>query len=251
MNQAKESSVLFSLRELMELEEERLEEEKATRIRAAEREAAVALAADRRAREDEEARRRAEEVAARAEAARAREEAAHLVAIREAEMDRARRDATAAMQLETMRAAQAHERALVAIARDSQRQRRRITAGVLALSLLGALAAGAAYLHDQSAKSAVTTARQTEAAIEQKLALEKLESTLRVQKEELGHLAAAASAAEKDARDRAVAIAAAAAREPASAAPAPATPRKVVSSPPKAKTETCAHEFDPLCRQLP
>jgi len=99
MVSSKESSVLFSLRELMNLEEQRRAEEAADVARRAERQAEATLAAERRAREEEIARRRADEARAREEARESREEAAHLAALREAELERARRENSATLFL--------------------------------------------------------------------------------------------------------------------------------------------------------
>ncbi|HEU5055386.1 MAG TPA: hypothetical protein VFU21_02620 [Kofleriaceae bacterium] len=66
MAEKKESSVLFSLRELREIEEERIQEEQTAKKRAEEERIRAQQEAERRAREEEEARRRAAEEAERA-----------------------------------------------------------------------------------------------------------------------------------------------------------------------------------------
>ena len=66
MAEKKESSVLFSLRELREIEEERIQEEHTAKKRAEEDRIRAQQEAERRAREEEEGRRRAAEQAERA-----------------------------------------------------------------------------------------------------------------------------------------------------------------------------------------
>ncbi len=65
MAERKESSVLFSLRELRSIEEERIAEEEAARRRAEEERRRAVEEAERRAREEQEARRAAAEEAER------------------------------------------------------------------------------------------------------------------------------------------------------------------------------------------
>jgi colicin import membrane protein len=65
MAEKKESSVLFSLRELREIEEERIQEEHTAKKRAEEERIRAQQEAERRAREEEEGRRRAAEDAER------------------------------------------------------------------------------------------------------------------------------------------------------------------------------------------
>lgn len=65
MAEKKESSVLFSLRELREIEEERIQEEHTAKKRAEEERIRAQQEAERRAREEEEGRRRAAEQAER------------------------------------------------------------------------------------------------------------------------------------------------------------------------------------------
>lgn len=66
MAEKKESSVLFSLRELREIEEERIQEEHTAKKQAEEHRIRTQQEAERRAREEEEGRRRAAEQAERA-----------------------------------------------------------------------------------------------------------------------------------------------------------------------------------------
>ncbi|MFO0758245.1 MAG: hypothetical protein U0359_17250 [Byssovorax sp.] len=125
MSEQKESSVLFSLKELMSLEEDRIrneESEKAAAVAAAEK---ARLDAERAAREAEESRIRAEEERRRAEEQRAREEAARHEAIRIAEVERARVEAEQKARMEALAAQQQHERSLAALKHDESKKKLR------------------------------------------------------------------------------------------------------------------------------
>jgi colicin import membrane protein len=143
MSEQKESSVLFSLKELMSLEEDRIkneEAEKAATAAAAERARADA---DRAARDAEEARIAAEAERRRVDEARAREEAARLDAIRHAEVEKARLDAEQRARLEAMTAQQAHEATLAKLKHDEGKKKlRNIIIGGVAFVILGGSAAG-------------------------------------------------------------------------------------------------------------
>ena len=102
MSEQKESSVLFSLKELMNLEEDRIKQEEETKRAQAEAAERSRLDAERRAREEEEARIRAEENRRRTEEARSREENARLEALRLAEVEKARVEAEQRARMEAM-----------------------------------------------------------------------------------------------------------------------------------------------------
>jgi colicin import membrane protein len=126
MSEEQESSVLFSLKELMSIEEERIrsEEEEAKAQKAAAEQAR--LEAEQRAREEEAARLAAEEERRRLEEQRAREEAARLQAIQQAEMLKAQQEAEQHARMAAMTAQQEHERALATITQDRSKKRLRI-----------------------------------------------------------------------------------------------------------------------------
>lgn len=148
--QTKESSVLFSLHELMDLERDRIESE---RHQQEDRERAIAQAAltvERRRVEAEEARARAAEEAERLERERARSEAARLDAIKLAEVQRAKADADHWAKLETARQEYEHVQRLHALRSD--KGKRRLVQGVVGLvALLVATGAGGVALLRQSA----------------------------------------------------------------------------------------------------
>jgi colicin import membrane protein len=138
MSEQKESSVLFSLKELMNLEEDRIrteEAEKAAQAAAAEK---ARLDAERAARDAEEARIRAEEERRRMEEQRAREEQARHEAIRQGEIERARVEAEKQAQLAAMAAQQQHEAQLAKLKHDEGKKKLRnaLIGGGIAVALL-------------------------------------------------------------------------------------------------------------------
>jgi len=142
MAEQKESSVLFSLKELMNLEEDRIRQEEDQKRRAEEEAARVRAEAERRVREEEEARIRAAEEKRRGEEQRSREEAARLEAIRHAEVEKARLDAENAARIEQMRHQQEHERQLAMVTQDKSKKRLVLIAVGAGLLFVGAAVTG-------------------------------------------------------------------------------------------------------------
>ncbi|EYF02450.1 hypothetical protein [Chondromyces apiculatus] len=142
MSEQKESSVLFSLKELMNLEEDRIKTEEHAKAAAATAAEQARLDAERRAREAEESRIRAEEERRRVEEQRSREEAARLDAIRHAEVERARVEAEQHARIAALSAQQEHEQKLAALKHDeSKKKLRKLLIGVVSgVVVLGALA---------------------------------------------------------------------------------------------------------------
>src|SRR5688572_30619093 len=118
MSEQKESSVLFSLKELMNLEEDRIRSEEADKAAAAAAAEKARVEAERAARMAEEQRIQAEQERRRLDDQRSREEAARLEAIRVGELEKARVEAEQRARLEAMAAQQHHERSLAAIHGD-------------------------------------------------------------------------------------------------------------------------------------
>jgi len=141
MSEQKESSVLFSLKELMNLEEDRIKQEEDTRAAQAAAAERARLDAERQAREAEEARIRAEEERRRSEESRAREEATRLDAIRQGEVERARVDAEQRARMEAMASQQKHEAQLAAINQDKSKTKLRniLIAGAIAVVAIGSV----------------------------------------------------------------------------------------------------------------
>ncbi len=149
MAEMRDSSVLFSLNQLMKLEQQRvLEETEAARMRA-EEQAAARLAEERRIREEREARLRAEEQARQEQERRQREEAARLEALRLGEIERARVEAERRAQLEVMNQSQEHERKLVALREDTHKKRlkRALVIGGLVATALFSTGLGVYFGH--------------------------------------------------------------------------------------------------------
>ena len=136
MAEQKESSVLFSLKELMNLEENRIKEEEQEKERRARHEAEMRAAAERSAREAEERRIREEEEARRSEENRRREEAARLEAIKHGEIEKARAEAEHRSRMEAMAQAQAHEQQLVALQSHSGNKRLKVVIAVVSAVLV-------------------------------------------------------------------------------------------------------------------
>jgi colicin import membrane protein len=149
MSEQKESSVLFSLKELMNLEEDRIRKEDDDRRRKEEAELQAKMEAERRQRAEEEARMQAEEQRRRAEEQRAREEAARLEAIRHAEVEKARLDAENAARIEAMRHQQEHERQLEVVRSDKGKKRLTLIAGSAGFVLLVSLIGGGIVIKNQ------------------------------------------------------------------------------------------------------
>jgi len=116
------SSVLFSLGELMKIEEERVDEER-DRADAHRAEAQrVRVDAELQIAREAEARLVAERARAAAEARLEREEGARLEAMRVAAIERARFEAEQGARLAAMNVTQAHERSLLALREDATKK---------------------------------------------------------------------------------------------------------------------------------
>lgn len=250
MAEIQESSVLFSLKQLMSLEKQRLrEEEEAVRQRAlAEQEARRAL--ERRARAEEAARLRAEEERIRREEEQAREEAARLEGIRVAAVEKARIEAEQRARIEAMEKQQEHERRLAALAGDAQKRRlKQLVTGGSALFVVVLAATLGVFFGKIKPEAEQTLAEQTatRAAHEQRLAT--LQSDLAASERKIDELTLAyqtvRSQAEKAELERKL-LAAKRDREAlqvkAARPAAPQAPRK---------TECFCREGDPMCGCLP
>src|SRR5262245_17764961 len=155
MPEQKESSVLFSLKELMSLEEDRIRTEEAERAAQAAAAERARQEAEKQAREAEEARIRAEEERRRTDEQRSREETARVEAIRVGEIEKARVEAEQRARLEAMAAQQQHERSLAAIHGDESKHKlRKILIGVaIAVPLIGGIAGFMVYKESQRAQA--------------------------------------------------------------------------------------------------
>ena len=188
MSEQKESSVLFSLKELMTLEEDRIKTEEAEKAAAVAAEEQARAAAEQQAREEEEARIAAEEERRRQDESRQREEAAKLEAIRQAEVEKARLDAEQQARMAAMQAQQEQERALAAIHQDEGKKKLRnylIGGGIAAFVLVAAIG-GIGYSNYVKAEEDRQAAAAEQAALQEKLA--KMEADLKAGQENINGL---------------------------------------------------------------
>jgi len=161
MAEQKESSVLFSLKELMSIEENRIKEEEDAKKKRAEQEIQAKLESERRAREEEEGRLRAEEERRRSDDLRRKMEEAQVEAAKAAEIEKRKLEDQHRLQMEALAKQQAHEKEVHLI---QSQKRKGIHPGILAaigIILLGAIGAVIFFVAIKpanEAKEAVTAA---------------------------------------------------------------------------------------------
>jgi len=161
MGQMRESSVLFSLKQLMTLEQDRVHEEDLAARTRAEAEAVARREAELEARARQEALLRAEDARRREQEAVRREQEARLQAIRLGEIERARIEALQKAHIDQLAQAQEHERRMAELEHDGQKRRlkRALIAGaVLTASIFG----GGAALYFGSIRPAAEAEQQRE-----------------------------------------------------------------------------------------
>lgn len=159
----RESSVLFSLNQLMSLEEQRIREEDEAKRQAIEAAQRARLDAEQRVRAEQEERIRSEEARRRAEESTRREESARHEAMRLAGIERARIEAEQRAKIAILEQEQRHERDLAALGQDAQKrrlQRTLIIGGALAVAVLG----GGAGLYFGKVQPEAEQARQEQLA---------------------------------------------------------------------------------------
>lgn len=199
MSEQKESSVLFSLKELMNLEEDRIkgeEQQKAAAVAAAEK---ARIDAERVARDAEEARIRAEEERRRTEEQRSREEHARLDAIRQAEIEKARLETEQQARLAAMAAQQHHERSLAALQHDeSKKKLRKLLIGVIAGVVVVAVGAGF-VINDTIQKNEVARVAQEARARDAEEQVKRLEAARKESEAKEGELRRQLDTAKDDA----------------------------------------------------
>ncbi|MFP6683585.1 MAG: hypothetical protein VB934_02685 [Polyangiaceae bacterium] len=123
MSEEQESSVLFSLKELMSIEEDRIQAEEHASDEEVRQQEVARIQAEQTARSAEEARVQAEEERRRQDEQRQREEEARIAAIGHAEMAKAQAETENKARLDAMTAQQAHEQKLVALRQDKIKKR--------------------------------------------------------------------------------------------------------------------------------
>ena len=204
MPEQKESSVLFSLKELMNLEEDRIKQEESDRQRQLDAANQARLEAERRAREEEEARMQADEERRRAEERRTREDSARVNAIHQAEIEKARLEAENAARIEQLRHQQEHERQIKALGQDKHKKRLTLIAASAGIFLVVALVGGGLYIKNQSDEQAAQQARFQQESKEAQEKLDKLTRELKDQQDSVSSLESAVQNA-KDNESRALA----------------------------------------------
>ena len=178
MAEQKESSVLFSLKELMNLEEDRIKQEEQEKRRQEDAATHARMEAERRAREEEEARLRAEQDRRHADEQRVREDAARLEAIHKAELEKARLDAENAARLEQLRHVQEHERNITAIKQDKHKKSLQIFAYGAAALFVIALVGATLFIKHQMDESTAENARHAQELAEQQAQVKTLMNQL-------------------------------------------------------------------------
>ena len=199
MSEQKESSVLFSLKELMNLEEDRIKTEEADKAAQAASAERARLDAERAAREAEEARIRAEEERRRADEQRARENDAKLQAIRIAEVEKARVEAEQRARLEAMAVQQQHEKALATIQHDdSKKKLRKMLIGIIvAVILIGSVSGFLVYKQHTEAQARIAAQEAQQQALEDEK--KKLEANAKEQAQKIDNLLTSLSSAKDEA----------------------------------------------------
>jgi colicin import membrane protein len=199
MSEQKESSVLFSLKELMSLEEDRIKSEEAEKAASAAAAEKARQDAERAAREAEEARIRAEEERRRMEELRSREEAARLEAIRQAEVEKARVEAEQRARLEAMAAQQQHERSLELMKNDESKKKLRKTLLAIAIAV-PVIGVGVGYFaYDSYQKGQAKIQAQEAAARQLEEEKKKIEAQMKEQQSKIDGLLTQLSSAKDEA----------------------------------------------------
>jgi colicin import membrane protein len=169
------SSVLFSLGELMKIEEQRVDEEHRRSEDARVAAEMARIEAEARARREQEARLAAERSRQEAKLRAAREEGARLEAMRAAAIERARVEAEERARLQAMTAAQEHEKGLIALREDAQKKSlsRWLVGTIVGAVLLGGSGLGIYF----GSVRPEAEARERAAAVELEQAREELART--------------------------------------------------------------------------
>ncbi|MFI5300374.1 MAG: hypothetical protein ACHREM_19985, partial [Polyangiales bacterium] len=171
MAEQKESSVLFSLKELMNIEENRIKEEQDSKRKAVEAEAQAKAEAERQAREEEEARLRDEEERRRVDEQRRRMEEAQVEAAKAAEIEKRRLEEQHRLEMQTLAHKHAHEKEVATIKASEKKGPPMALVGVfafIALCLVGAIVFFVAIKPATEAKEAVKKAQEYAASDDEK-----------------------------------------------------------------------------------
>jgi colicin import membrane protein len=186
------------LKELMNLEEDRIRQEDEEKKKRAEAEVQARQEAERRAREQEQQRLHAEEERRRGEEQRKKEEAARLEAIRHAEIEKARVEAEQKAKLEAMTAQQAHQLQLSSLQHDEHKKKlqRMVTFGGIggAILVVGGIFLFVSKSKENDAREAAARAALVQQADEAK----KLQAQLTEQSQKVNELMSALASAQDE-----------------------------------------------------
>jgi colicin import membrane protein len=251
MAEKNESSVLFSLQELMNLEEERIHEEESERAAREQAERERQEAEARAKREAEERRIQEEEERRRQEELRKREEEARLEAIKQAEIAKAQQEAEHRARMEALARQQEHEQRLAALQADQGKKKLKMAVGAaVAVLLVGAVGGGVAFKNAQEKaekEKALLMAEAERVKSEADAQVRKLEETLK-NNESMSE--AQRLALEKDleeARKKAAEAAKDVGKPATASSPSrSSSPRPAPASKPAPSRSACA-PGDPLC----
>lgn len=166
-----ESSVLFSLQELMTLEKSRVEEEEQHRRQQAEAATQAKLEAERRTRAEQEQRLREEDEHRRQAELRRRMEEAQIEAAKLAEIEKRSLEQRHHLQMEAVAQQQAHERQIQQIQAQKRKGAHPALLAGIGVALLGAIVAIVFFVWIKpigEARDAVAAAQTRSASIERK-----------------------------------------------------------------------------------
>ncbi len=160
----KESSVLFSLQELMSLEQARIREEQEAQKAQREAEGRAKLEAERRAVEEQEARLREEEERRRREEVRRRMDEAHIEATKIAAIEAQRLAEQHRLQMEVLAKQQEHERAIQTIEAGKRRGPHPGLLAGIGVALLASIVAIVFFVAIKPANDAAAAVKRAEIA---------------------------------------------------------------------------------------
>jgi colicin import membrane protein len=149
MAEQKESSVLFSLKELMNLEEDRIKDEETAQERSRAAEQAARDDAQRRMVDAQNAAVREAQEQQRREAERQQEAAARAEGLRQAQIETARIQAEAEARTMAQRAQQEHDQRMAAVSGDKKKKQLTIMLGVGGVVMVLGLIGGGLALKSQ------------------------------------------------------------------------------------------------------
>ncbi len=243
-----ETSVSFSLQELMRIEQQRLHEQDRDRAQRAQRQAQAERERHEQLRAQEQAQLRTQQEHRRLEEARGREEAARIEAMRQAIVQRERNEALERARLIEVQQVRKHELEMAAIRHDAHK--RKLLVGVIAVSAACVILAGSgmgAYVGMIKPQADARAADLTNRMMQREQENDELKHRLDAQLTRSDKLVDELQASETK-RSMLVARLEAAERELAQRKGLPpASHTSVVSAPTAARCVGEAAKYDPMC----